>query len=48
MLKQFFIAVSLGQHCHFPSDEAATKLIFLALRNITTDWGRAALTGNRP
>ena len=28
---------------HFPSDEAATKLIWLALRNITADWGRAAL-----
>jgi transposase-like protein len=27
---------------HFPSDEAATKLIFLALKNITADWGRAA------
>ncbi|MBU6494502.1 MAG: IS256 family transposase [Burkholderiales bacterium] len=27
---------------HFPSDEAATKLIWLALRNITSDWGRAA------
>ena len=26
---------------HFPSDEAATKLIWLALRNITKDWGRA-------
>lgn len=26
----------------FPSDEAATKLIRLALRNITTDWSRAA------
>jgi putative transposase len=26
---------------HFPSDEAATKLIWLALRNITADWGRA-------
>jgi putative transposase len=25
---------------HFPSDEAATKLIWLALRNITADWGR--------
>ena len=24
---------------HFPSDEAATKLIWLALRNITADWG---------
>jgi transposase-like protein len=23
---------------HFPSDEAATKLIWLALRNITTTW----------
>ena len=26
----------------FPSDDAATKLIWLALRNITADWGRAA------
>lgn len=27
---------------HFPSDEAASKLIWLALSNITADWGRAA------
>ena len=27
---------------HFPSDEAATKLIWLALRNITKDWSRAS------
>ena len=27
---------------HFPSDDAATKLIWLALRNITIDWDRAA------
>jgi transposase-like protein len=27
---------------HFPSDEAATKLIWLALRNITADWTRGA------
>jgi putative transposase len=27
---------------HFPSDDAASKLIWLALRNITSDWGRAA------
>jgi len=27
---------------HFPTDEAATKLIWLALRNITADWGRAS------
>ena len=27
---------------NFPSEEAATKLIWLALRNITADWGRAA------
>ncbi|HET9485277.1 MAG TPA: IS256 family transposase [Xanthomonadales bacterium] len=27
---------------HFPSDDAATKLICLALRNITADWGRKA------
>lgn len=26
---------------HFPSDDAAAKLIWLALRNITADWGRA-------
>jgi transposase-like protein len=28
-------------HGHFPSDDAASKLIWLALRNITADWGRA-------
>lgn len=27
---------------HFPSDESATKLIWLALRNITADWSRAS------
>jgi transposase-like protein len=27
---------------HFPTDDAATKLIWLALHNITTDWGRAS------
>jgi putative transposase len=27
---------------HFPSDDAATKLIWLALRNITANWGHAA------
>jgi len=27
---------------HFPNDDAATQLIELALRNITTDGGRAA------
>ena len=27
---------------HFPTDEAATKLIWLALRNITSNWSRAA------
>jgi transposase-like protein len=27
---------------HFPSDDAANKLIWLALRNITADWSRAA------
>lgn len=27
---------------HFPSDDAATKLIWLAQRNITADWGRPA------
>lgn len=26
---------------HFPSDDAATKLIWLALRNITSGWGKA-------
>jgi transposase-like protein len=28
---------------HFPSDDAANKLIWLALRNITADWSRAAV-----
>jgi transposase-like protein len=27
---------------HFPSDDAASKLIWLALRNITADWGHAS------
>jgi transposase-like protein len=27
---------------HFPSDDAATKLLWLALRNIAADWGRPA------
>ena len=27
---------------HFPTDDAASKLIWLALRNITVDWGKAA------
>jgi transposase-like protein len=26
----------------FPSDDAASKLIWLALRNLTADWGRPA------
>ena len=26
---------------HFPTDDAASKLIWLALRNITADWGKA-------
>jgi transposase-like protein len=29
---------------HFPSDEAATKLIYLALRNITKKWKNPPLT----
>ena len=28
---------------HFPTDDAATKLIWLALRNITSEWVRPAL-----
>jgi len=28
---------------HFPTDEAATKLIWLALRNITAEW-KSAIT----
>ena len=27
---------------HFPTDEAATKLLWLALRNITAKWDRGA------
>ena len=29
---------------HFPSDEAATKLIYLALRNITKKWKNPPIT----
>ena len=29
---------------HFPNDEAATKLLWLALRNITATWVRGART----
>jgi putative transposase len=29
-------------HGHFPSDEAATKLIWLALRNVMAGWSRSA------
>ena len=29
-------ALTIGGH--FPNDEAASKLIYLALRNITRDW----------
>ncbi len=32
---------------HFPTDEVATKLILLALRNITADWGVQFMTGRR-
>ncbi|VWB13371.1 transposase mutator family protein [Burkholderia latens] len=32
---------------HFPTDEAATKLVWLALRNITTDWGVLFMIGRR-
>ena len=28
---------------HFSTDEAATKLIWLALRNITAKWARGAI-----
>ena len=31
---------------HFPSDEAATKLIWLALRKITADWQRTSKEWN--
>jgi transposase-like protein len=30
---------------HFPTDEAATKLIWLALRNITAEWERMSHIG---
>jgi len=32
---------------HFPSDEAATKLIWLALRNITAKWERGSIHWSR-
>lgn len=33
---------------YFPTDDAANKLIWLALRNITADWGRAAKEWREP
>ncbi|MEO8681411.1 MAG: transposase, partial [Vicinamibacterales bacterium] len=33
---------SIKTRGHFPTDEAATKLIWLALRNITAEWIRPA------
>lgn len=35
-------AIPLRRGGHFPTDDAATKLVWLALRSITADWGRAA------
>lgn len=32
---------------YFPSDDAASKLLWLALRNITADWTRSVLEGDR-
>jgi hypothetical protein len=34
----------LNTRGHFPCDEAATKLIYLALRNITKKWQRPSIT----
>ncbi len=33
---------------HFLSDDAASKLIWLALRNFTAEWGRADKNWNEP
>lgn len=33
---------------HFPNDEAATKLIWLALRNIAKNWKMPAITWRPP
>ncbi len=33
---------------HFPTDEAATKLLYLALRNILTKWKAASRGGAAP
>ena len=38
---RIYQAVTLGAR-HFPTDDAASKLIWLALRNITAEWGKAA------
>jgi transposase-like protein len=32
---------SINTRGHFPSDDAATKSIWLALKNITADWNRS-------
>jgi transposase-like protein len=38
--QKFPTVVAAWRRGHFPSDDAAGKLIWLALRNITADWGQ--------
>ena len=37
------VSTEMGQLHHFPTDEAAAKLIWLALRNITAQWKQPML-----
>jgi len=37
------IRKSIKTRGHFPSDEAAAKLIWLALRNVTAEWKRSSI-----
>jgi putative transposase len=39
---------SIRNKGHFPSDEAASKLLYLALRNIEAKWKRAKVLSPRP
>lgn len=40
------IGLARNERCHFSNDEAATKLIYLALKNITKEWKMSAREWN--
>jgi transposase-like protein len=42
------IRKSLKTRGHFPNDDAASKLIWLAIRTLAARWSAASATGKRP